>query len=328
MAPKKQALKILTGFPKTAIALAALLSIALFPIGAAAVEILMGTDAAGTFSHFAGRAISRLISQHADDLDCRVLPAPDRIHNLTNLQGGSLDMALVDGSRLYDAANRKGDFEFLDIRYDNLAILARVYDQAIVLVVRGDAGIESLDQLKGKRINVGPARSRTQQAMELIVAAKGWTLRDFRKVDALSSSQSQDSMAFCHGSVQAMLHIGVHPDSTLEKLIRLCDAVPVGMDDADMVKLIMGHPGYSLVHVPAAAYPAVGHSVATLGTPVALVASGSLDDGTVKEIMTVLSRYGKTLHNAHPAMATFAVNGMLPDVGIALHPGAAAYLGQ
>lgn len=327
MAPIQLTLTFSVGNPKKAVVLAVLLSSLFLPVRALSMEVLLGTDAVGTFSHFAGRAISRVLSQQAEDLECQVLPAPDRIHNLTNLQGGSLDIALVDASRLYNAVNKKGDFEFLDIRYDNLTILARVYEQAILLVARRDADIGSLDQLAGKRINAGVARSPTHRTLELIMAAKGWTLRDFKKVEALPSSLSQDSMAFCHGSVQAMLHIGVHPDSTLQKLIDLCNAVLVDMDDADIVKMMLGHPGYSLVRIPAAAYPTVGRDVSTLGTPVALVASGSLDDETVRSIMTALDQSQK-LRMTHPVMESFTLRDTMPDVGIALHPAARAYLGQ
>ena len=319
----------LSRISKTAIAFTIVAVTAILPVRALATDILLGTDAAGTFSHFVGRAISRVVSQHAEGLECRAVPAPDRIHNLTNLQGGSLDIALVEATLIYDAVNRKGDFEFLDIRYDNLTLMARLYDRATLLVARGDAAIASLDQLKGKRINVGPARSRTQRAMELILDAKGWTLQDFKKVEALPSSLSQDSMAFCHGSVQAMLHIGVHPDSTLQQLMGRCNAVPVGMDDADIVKkLILGHPAHTLVRIPAATYPAAEQALATLGTPIALVASGSLDEETVGAIMTVLDQFHPTVQHAHPALADFTVTGTMPDIGIALHPGAAAFLGQ
>ena len=327
MVPVQQAPNRLPSIPKTVIALA-IIAAAVLPARASALDILLGTDAAGTFSHFTGRAICRVISQHAEGIECRAVPAPDRIHNLTNIQGGSLDIALIDATSIYDAVNRKGDFQFLDIRYDNLFLLARVYERATLLVVRGDAGIASLDQLKGKRINVGPTRSRTQRSMALILDAKGWSLEDFKKVETLPSSLSQDSMAFCHGSVQAMLHIGVHPDSALQQLMARCNAVPVGMDDADIVKLILGHPAYTLVRIPAASYPAAAQDLSTLGTPVALVASGSLDEETVGAIMTVLDRYRQVLQHAHPAIASFTVQDKMPDIGIDLHPGAAAYLGQ
>ena len=293
-----------------------------------ATDILLGTDAAGSFSHFAGRAVCRVINRNADGLDCRVIAAPDGIHNLTNLQGGSLDIALVDTGTLYDAVNKKGNFRFLDILYDNLALLTPVYDRAIVLVVRADADIGSLDNLKGKRVNAGVRRSPTHQAMELIWRAKGWTPQDFNTVEALSSSLSQDTMAFCHGSVQAMLHIGVHPDSSLQKLINLCKALPVDMNDADITKLVQDRAAYSPLEIPTEAYPDLNRPVSTFGVTVALVASGSLDDQTVQEIMAVLDKQHQALQHAQPAMGAFTVGKTVPDVGVPLHPGAAAHLSQ
>lgn len=311
-----------------AAALFVLLAAVATPGRTLATDILLGTDAAGSFSHFAGRAVCRVINRNADGLDCQVIPAPDGIHNMTNLQGGSLDIALVDTGMLYDAVNNKGNFAFLDILYDNLALLAPVYDRAIVLVARADAGIDSLDNLKGKRINAGVSRSSTHQTMQLIWRAKGWTPKDFNTVEALPSSLSQDTMAFCHGSVQAMLHIGVHPDSALQKLISLCKALPVDMNDADITKLVQDHAAYSQIQIPAGAYPDLNRSVSTFGVTVALVASGSLDDQTVQAIMAVLDEQHQALQHAHPAMGAFTVGKTVPDVGIPMHPGAAAHMSQ
>lgn len=328
MATLQAPLKSFTMILGRLFALCILLSVSSFPTSTFATDILLGTEASGTFSHFAGRAICRVINRHADGLNCQAVPASDSVHNLTNLQGGSLDMALVDGSLLYDAVNKKGDFTFLDILYDNLTVLSPVYERAIVLVARADAKIDSLEGLKGKRINVGPPRSRTHQAMALILETKGWTAQDFKTVDALPSSLSQDTMAFCHGSVQAMLHIGVHPDSSLQKLINLCSAVPIDMDDADVTKLVQMHPAYSAVHISEQAYQNLGRPVSTFGVTVALAASGSLDDETVQEIMAVLDQQQQALQHAHPAMDSFSVDKPAPEVGVPLHPGAAAFLSQ
>ncbi|MDJ0781746.1 MAG: TAXI family TRAP transporter solute-binding subunit [Desulfosarcinaceae bacterium] len=328
MAPTQRSLIPYSRYTRSALALAIVLSITLFPMRTPASEILLGTDAVGTFSHFAGRAISRVIAQHADGQQCRAVPAPDRIHNLTNLQGGSIDLALIDISRLHDAVRKKGDFTFLDIQYDNLALVAPVYKRTILLIARADAGIDALDDLKGKKINAGPPRSQTDQEVKRIMGAKGWTQADFTAVDALPPTLSQDTMAFCHGTVQAMLHIGVHPDSALQKLVELCNALPVDMADADTTRMIQDHPGYLPVQIPENVYPAFGRSITTIGVTVALVASGSLDDATMGEIMAALDQHRQTLQNTHPAMQTFMVDVTMPEIGIARHPGAAAYFEQ
>ena len=296
------------------------------PPPALAVDILFGTDLPGSFSHFVGRAICRTINRSGGDLNCQVIPAASGTHNLTNLNGGSLDVALLDSRLLYDAMTRKGQFQFLDIRYDNLGALLPLYQLPILLVARVDAGIAGLSDLKGKRINIGIAHTKVREAVDFIMTAKGWAKPDFKLVQELPASLSQDTMAFCHGSVDAMVHIGVHPDSALQQLMDLCTAAPVDMDDADITRAVNETPAVSPIVIPAATYPGLEKPVASFGTTILLVASGSLDEDTILALMTILATHQTSLQSKHPALGQFSVKPSdAPDIGIALHPGAAAY---
>ncbi len=142
----------------------------------------------------------------------------------------------------------------------------------------------------------------------------------------LPATLSQDTMAFCHGSVEAMVHIGVHPDSALQQLMDLCAAVPVDMDDDDITRTVDGNPPVSPVNIPAATYPGLEKPVASFGTTILLVASGSLDDETTMAIMAALEKDQASLQSIHPALGQFSVKPSDdPDIGLSLHPGAAAY---
>ena len=144
-----------TRFLKRTPIISAFLIAVFLPFSANALDILIGTGESGTFSHFAGRTICRIINKNADDIRCKTIPARDAVYHITNLQGGSLDIGLIDSRMLYDAIHKTGYFEFLDISYDNLRAIIPLYDVPIALVVRDDAGIDSLEKLKGKRINAG-----------------------------------------------------------------------------------------------------------------------------------------------------------------------------
>ena len=296
------------------------------PPPALAGDILFGTDLPGSFSHFVGRAICRTIDRSGGDLNCQVIPATSGIHNLTNLNGGSLDLALLDSRLLYDAMTRKGQFQFLDIRYDNLGALLPLYQLPILLVARPDAGIAGLTDVEGKRINIGIAHTKVRDAVDFIMTAKGWTKRDFTLIQELPAAQSQDAMAFCHGSVDAMVHVGVHPDSALQQLIDLCAAVPVDMDDDDISRAVDGNPAVSVLSIPPGTYPGLEKPVATFGTSILLVASESLDDETTIAIMAALEKHQASLQGIHSALGQFAVEPSdEPDIGLPPHPGAAAY---
>ena len=316
-------------FLKRAPVISAFLIVGLLPFSANAFDILLGTGETGTFSHFTGRTICRMINKHADDINCKTVPAPDDVYNLTNLRTGSLDIALIDSRMLQDAMNKTGNFEFLDIGYENLRALFPLYDIPIMLVARSDARITSLQALKDKRINIGAPHSLQQLAFDAIMQAKKWTKSDFSLVQELSSSQSQDTLAFCHGNVQAMIHIGVHPDAALQQLFRMCKAGLVNMNDSDIGKLIKDHPAFTKIDIVADTYPSQPKGITTFGARMILVASENLDDQTVYRITAAIDSRRQYLRGAHRALADFSVTAKKISVaGIQLHPGVAKYISK
>jgi len=318
-----------TGFIKQTGMIFAFLIVVWLPFPANALDILIGTGETGTFSNFTGRTICRIMNRYADDINCQTAPAPGDMHNLTNLQGGSLDIALIDSRLLYDAMNKTGYFEFLDISYDNLRALAPLYEVPITLVVRKNAKIASLDELKGKRMNAGAPRSIQHLAFDTIMKAKQWTKKDFRLIGELPASQSQDTMAFCQGTIQAMLHIGVHPDSSLQQLFKLCKAGLADMDDKDIERLINDHPAFSKINIAADTYPSQPKGVTTFGTTVKLVASADLDEQTVYKIIDAIFSNLKLLKRAHPALSSLTLDAARKnDAGIQRHPGAVKYFSE
>ena len=267
-----------------------------------AYEILMGTGERGSFSHFAGKNICRLISMDRE-LSCKTISAPDNTHNLTNLRSGALDIALVDSQMLRDALTKSGYFKFLDINYDNLRSLATLYTVPIVLVVRDDAKISTLDDVKGKRINAGTPLSLQHLAAETIMGAKGWTKKDFSLVENLPTNQSQETLAFSSGTTQAILHIGVHPDPMLQGLLKRTKAKLIDMDDPDIEKLVGEDGAFTKATIPAGTYPTTPEEVSTFGTQVILVTSKDLDDATAGSILQAILENKETLKKAHPSLS-------------------------
>jgi TRAP transporter TAXI family solute receptor len=227
---------------------------------------------------------------------------------------------------LHDAMNKSGYFKFLDISYDNLHGLIPIYKTPVTLVVRNDAAIDSLKNLKGKRLNAGSPRSVQHLAVDTILKAKNWTENDFSLMGELPTSLSQVTMAFCNGTIQAMVHIGVHPDSSLQQLFKLCKAELTAMFDGDIEKFVNEHPAYSKIIIPASTYPSYPKEVTTFGTTAILVASKDLDEETVYKIVEIIDGNRKRLKNAHSTLSPLSVEAEQKDIlGIKIHPGAIKY---
>ncbi len=297
-----------------------------YAVSAYAYDIRLGTNQPGTFSYFTGRILERIINKQIEGVSCESVPASGDIHNLTNLQQGSLDIALIDSHMLYDAINQTGNFRFLDINYKNLSVILPLYDVPITLVVRHNSGIKNLDDLKGKRINSGAPLSFQNFLVETILTAKTWSKKDFLLKTEISDSQSQDTMAFCHGTIDAMINIGVHPNPSLQQLIRLCDADMANMDDNDIDKLVDSQPAFSKITIQSGTYTGQTTDIKTFGTQTILVASQDLDEETVYNILNVIFSSQKKLSNAHPALSLQKTDTkLIIDSNIKLHSGAVKY---
>lgn len=289
-------------------------------------DILLGTEAPGSFSYFTGRMLCRMINSDAADVNCKHVPASDDVHNLTNVQGGSLDISLVDSRALLSAVHKTGSFKFFDLNYENLRVLAPLYEIPVALVVRKDAGISSLGDLKGKRINSGYPQSPQALAIKSILKAKNWSRDDFSLVGALPPIKSQDTKAFCYGTMQAMVYIGLHPDFSLRRVLKTCNGKLMNMDDRDIGKMVNGDPALWKIDLAAGTYPSHPEKIVTFGTRAMLVASSDLDKETVYKIIEVIDKNKQQLMAAHSALSLFSVAIAQESAsGMQLHPGAAKY---
>ncbi len=296
------------------------------PVTVSAFDIVVGTGEAGTFSNFTGRMLDRIISRHIDNINCKIMPASGDMHNLTNLHDGALDIALIDSRMLYDAINKTGDFEFLDINYKDIQVLVPLNYVPISLIALNKTGITSLQNLHGRRINVGAPGSLQQIAFTRIMKAKNWSKKDFSLITEISDSQAQDKMIFCYGTVEAMLHIGVHPDSSLQDLFKLCKASLVTMNDSDIKQIINQNPAFSKIIIPANTYSLQTKPIATFGTQSILVTSKHLDKETACKIVGAIYSNKEYLQKVHPALSLIDVNAGSKSLnGVEFHSGTVKY---
>lgn len=313
------------------VAVSSIFAVSLFfaPMSASAYDILLGTGKIGSFSYFSGRMLCRVISNQVPEMTCVTQASDEEIDNLTNLQSGSLDLAIINSNVLDGAVNKTGMFQFLDISYENLAILTPLYDRPIGFLVRDNAGINTLNDLKGKRINGGAPGSIERRAMELIMQAKGWSVDDFARFEELPKSHSQDTMAFCHGTVQAMVTIGVHPVLSTQRLLDNCRAQLLDMEDDAIDKLVESRPACWKTVISSESYIGQEKSVQTFGTRAMLVASNTIDQETAYSLVKALYNNKKRLLRSHPALSLYPLQEAQKGLkGLSMHKGAEQFFSE
>ncbi len=265
-------------------------------------EVLIGTEKTGSFSHFAGKRLCHTLNIHGSGVRCRTIPVQDYATSLTNLQNGAIDLALVNSKMIHDAYNKLGMFKYMDIQYDDMRLLLPFYREPISLLVRSDADIQSLEDLNGKRINGGAPRSIQSMVFEEIMKSKGWEADTFSLYQNLSPVNGQDYLAFNNGSVQAMIHVGMHPDKKLQKELGYSSSMIVGVNDPAITELAESKSGFSQDTIDAGTYPGVTNDLQTLAMETLLITSAEAEPETVSMVLSTLFDARKNLQLAHPAL--------------------------
>lgn len=289
--------------PKTIMALALLMCA--LPLSVSGFELIVGAGPEGSFSNYIGKVLCRKLEKHQPDISCTLSNPADQVDYLTNVQGGSLDLALIDSRLLYDAQQGTGPFAFLDISYDRIRIIAPLYHVPLTVLVHTGAEVSSSDQLPGTRINIGAAGSAEHLQFFTIMQAYGWTARDFPLLGELSSSMSQDTIAFRQTTFQAMIHRGVHPDRSIGQLLGESSSRLLGFTGEPISSMLSNAPALETIIIPGDTYQDISEDIITFGTATTLVTSSDLDDDTARAIGAMLIEEAAILRTMHPALSTF-----------------------
>ena len=287
-----------------------------------AEEIAIGTASRAGVYFQVGQAICRLLNaetaQHG--VVCKALPTDGSIDNLRQIRAAKRQLGIVQSDWQYHAVNGTGTFEAAGPDTD-LRALFSVHGESFTVVARRDAGIESFDDLKGKRVNIGNPGSGQRATLEVLMAAKGWDKNVFSLANELSASEQ--SLALCHDRVQAMVYVVGHPNASVAQAVNLCDALIVPVTGPVVDRLLADNPYYARTQVPGGAYKGNPKPVGTFGVKATVVASTRLSPDTAYLLVKTVFENLDDFKKQHPAFANLEAADMIKDgLSAPLHDGA------
>jgi hypothetical protein len=192
------------------------------------------------------------------------------------------------------------------------------------VVANPQAGIERLEDIKGRRINLGPAGSGIRAVAEALIGALGWRARDFKTLAELGVDAQVE--ALCNGRIDAFVLPVSHPNGAVAETTGSCGAILVEVAGSAIERLIGAWPFYAPARIPAGTYRGNAEAVRTYGTRATLVTTAGLPEDVVYEF--VKSVFGKLdqLPAQHAALAGLDAAQMLGAINTAaFHAGALRY---
>ena len=241
------------------------------------------------------------------------------VNNVNGINSGLFSSGFSQSDVAYWAYTGTGVFEGQDAM-SGLRAIAALYPEHIHLVARADAGIESVADLRGKRVSLDEPGSGTYVDSLIILTAYGLTTDDV-EVDYLKPGPASDAIR--NGQLDAFFIVAGYPTGALVELASSADVtlVPIAGDEA--ADIVDDYGFFSADAIPAGTYEDIGETP-TLAVGAQWITSIDQDEELIYEITRALwnDNTRRLLDVGHAKGASVTPETALDGIGIPLHPGA------
>ena len=284
--------------------------------------ISIGTGGVTGVYYPTGGAICRLVNKSRKEhgIRCAVESTGGSVYNINTIKAGELEFGVAQSDWQYHAYNGTSKFEG-DAAFPDIRAVFSVHPEPFTLVARADAGVDSFESLKGKRVNVGNPGSGQRATMEVVMEAFGFTMDDF----ALATEYKGSEMAkqLCDGNIDAMIYTIGHPAAAIKEAATTCDVTLVDVTGEAIDGLVGDNPYYRTATIPAGMYAGTDADVTTFGVGATFVTSASVSEDVVYVVAKAVMENIDDFKALHPAFANLDPAQMVSDgLSAPLHPGA------
>lgn len=273
---------------------------------------------AGTGGEFypLGGALSDIFAAKIPGTKPSVQATKGSVENLILLQQGRGEIAFTQGDALAFAWAGDADAGFKS-KIDTLRGIAAIYPSYIHIMALKESGIQTIADLKGKRLSVGAPRSGTELDTRKLLKAAGINYNDLGKAVYLPFEESVDLMK--NKELDATLQVGGLGIPALREIANSFSVVFVEVPPEVVAKA--GVP-YATGIIPKGTYGGQDSDVPTATLLNYVVTRADLPADLVYNMTKAIFDSIPELIAGHPAAAGIKLERALDGMPVPLHPGA------
>lgn len=244
------------------------------------------------------------------------------VENIDAVVTGTMEMGLSQADVAYWSFFGTGSFEGRQPK-ESLRALANLFPENIHLIARADAGIETIMDLKGKRVSIGARGSGSQVDARLIFSAFGLK---FDTMTLLEMELEPSTDALVANEIDAIFLVSGAPALAVQDLAERIDLTFVPIDGPVADKLTKIFPFFTKGTIPDSVY-GTNSTTDTLDVGALLVVREDMADELAYGIVRAIwhPNTAPLLANGHPRARYMSLSRAVAGVGLKLHPGAVQY---
>jgi TRAP transporter TAXI family solute receptor len=279
-------------------------------------ELRIGTASLGGAYYPMGQALSANVNNFADGYTMVPIVTGGGLENPRLVASGEVDVALAPASLSFLAVGGKGPYK----EALNIQALGALHSSVLHIVTLPGNNINSIADLKGRTVAVGPAGGGTLGLMRNLFKLYGMTMDDITP-SFLSYSDGMSQLA--DGNVDASFALAGFPTGAVAQVAATNELKFIELGADKMKEVTDSYSFYTSIEVPADTY---GNDapISVIGSPNLLIANADMDPALAMNITQAIYGNLDALIKEN-ALAAKIVPEQALSLPIDLHPGAAMF---
>jgi TRAP transporter TAXI family solute receptor len=292
------------------------------PQAMAKQDILFGGASITGVYYQVALQLSNMMNKHAADKYNYIgRPTGGSVFNINAIDRGAFDFAVAQSDRNWQGFNGAADWEGKPVK--GLRSVFSMHPETVLLVTRKDAGIKTVMDMKGKRINIGNPGSGQRGNAEDVLRIYGL---DFNKdFSAEALQQAEASRALVDQKIDAFFFTVGNPSAAVEEPAQSVDLDIIAINSDGIKDFVSKHPYYIMTKIPAGTYKGVDKDVETYAVTATVISNESVSEEVVYDMVKTVFENLDELKASHAAFRNLNPKEMLQGLSAPLHPGAIKY---
>jgi len=287
--------------------------------------VTIGTGGITGVYYPTGGAIARIVNKQRKkyNIRCTVESTGGSVFNVNAIMAGDLEFGVVQSDRQYQAVNGLAEWEGKGPQAKIRAVFS-IHPESVSLIAADDANINTIMELKGKRVNIGnPGSGQRQNSIDALTNAGINFMRD---INAEQVKAAEAPGLLQDGRIDAFFYTVGHPSGAIKEATagaRKTHFVPIEEVDG----LLKIYPYYAKSIIPVKLYPGASNKtdIKTFGVKATFVTSADVPDEVVYAVTREVFENFEKFKKLHPAYETLTRKSMLEGISAPIHPGAMKY---
>ncbi len=274
----------------------------------------------------AGSAVAKMHNRKLKEYNLRLIAEASEgsLSNIDDVANGLVAFGIAQSNALYFA--QKGENYWQGKPEDKLRSVLGLYNEAFTVIAGADAGIQTLDDLKGKVVNIGELGSTDYEQAARIF--KELDLDPKHDLTTLENPSYEASELLQAGKIDAYFYTVGHPNLSVKEAAGGERQIKIISPGQELIeKRLNGRPYLSSTDIPIDYYPKIANKqpIPTIGVKAILFTHADTDEDVVYQMVKEVFENFELFKKQHPTFAYLTPEKLSTGLIVPLHPGAERY---